>query len=64
MQILHQLVGNDETGEALLGIALRRAKKRIVVKRPKGAPLLNAVKPVAEVASKYTRYDFYAPIKA
>lgn len=64
MQILHQLVGNDETGEALLAIALQRAKKRIVVKRPKGAPLLNAVKPVAEVASKNTRYDIYAPTKA
>lgn len=64
MQILHQLVGNDETGEALLCVALQRAKKRIVVKRPKGAPLLNAVKPVAEVASKNTRYDIYAPIRA
>lgn len=63
MQILHQLVGKDETGEALLTIALQRAKKRIVVKRPKGAPLLNTVKPVAEVASKNTRYDIYAPIK-
>lgn len=64
MQILHQLVGNDATGEALLTIALQRAKKRIVVKRPKGAPLLNNVKPVAEVTSKNTRYDIYAPIKA
>lgn len=63
MQILHQLVGNDETGEALLAIALQRAKKRIVVKRPKGAPLLNAARPVAEVASKNTRYDIYAPIR-
>lgn len=64
MQILHQLVGNDQTGAALLDIALQRAKKRVVVKRPKGAPLLNAKKPVAEVASKNTRYDLYAPIKA
>ncbi len=63
MQLLHQLVGNDETGEALLAMSLQRTKKRIVVKRPKGAPLLNAVKPVAEVASKNTRYDIYAPIK-
>ncbi|MDT8310745.1 MAG: class I SAM-dependent methyltransferase [Methylophaga sp.] len=63
MQILHQLVGHDQSGEALLNMALQRAKKRIVVKRPKGAPLLNAVKPVAQVASKNTRYDIYAPVK-
>lgn len=64
MQILHQLVGNDETGEALLNVARQRARKRIVVKRPKGAPLLNSVQPVADVTSKNTRYDIYAPIKA
>ena len=64
MQLLHQLVGHDQTGEALLTIALQRANKRIVVKRPKGAPLLSTKKPVAEVVSKNTRYDIYAPVKA
>ena len=63
MQILHQLVGHDTTGTALLSIAVQRAKKRVVVKRPKGAPLLNTLKPVAEVVSKNTRYDIYAPLK-
>ncbi|WP_266278018.1 class I SAM-dependent methyltransferase [Methylophaga sp. OBS3] len=64
MQLLHQLVGHDQTGEALLTIALQRANKRVVVKRPKGAPLLSTKKPVAEVASKNTRYDIYAPVRA
>lgn len=64
MQILHQLVGHDATGADLLTIAVQRAKKRVVVKRPKGAPLLNTLKPVAEVASKNTRYDIYAPLKS
>lgn len=64
MQLLHQLVGHDQTGEALLNIALQRANKRVVVKRPKGAPLLSAKKPVAEVVSKNTRYDIYAPVKS
>lgn len=63
MQILHQLVGHDATGAELLSIAVQRAKKRVVVKRPKGAPLLNTLKPVAEVVSKNTRYDIYAPLK-
>lgn len=64
MQILHQLVGHDATGAELLTIAVQRAKKRIVVKRPKGAPLLNTLKPVADIASKNTRYDIYAPLKS
>lgn len=64
MQILHQLVGSDQTGSALLTVGQQRAKKRIVVKRPKGAPLLNDIKPVANIASKNTRYDIYAPLPA
>ena len=64
MQLLHQLVGHDQTGEALLNIALQRANKRVVVKRPKGATLLSTKKPVAEVVSKNTRYDIYAPVKS
>lgn len=63
MQILHALVGSDETGDELLDIALKRAKKRIVIKRPKGAPLLNDIEPIAHIASKKTRYDIYAPKK-
>jgi 16S rRNA (guanine1516-N2)-methyltransferase len=61
MQLLHQLVGSDQTGAALLDISLQRATKRVVVKRPKGAPLLSSQKPVAEITSKNTRYDIYTP---
>lgn len=63
MQALQALVGPDMDSDALLAAALRTAKKRVVVKRPKGAPILNGPKPNATVQSPNTRYDIYS-IKA
>lgn len=59
MQILQTLLGKDEDTQLLLDIALKVAKKRVVVKRPKGAENLSTLPPTYQVASKKTRYDIY-----
>jgi len=59
MQILQKLLGQDEDTQELLEIALKTAKKRVVVKRPKGAENLTNIKPTYLVESKKTRYDVY-----
>lgn len=63
MQLLHDLIGPDNNGEELLGSALKRAKYRVVVKRPRGAPRLDATLKFAgqtsDVQSTNTRYDVY-----
>ena len=59
MQILQKLLGKDEDTQELLNAALKVAKKRVVVKRPKGAEQLSEVKPTYAVESKKTRYDVY-----
>lgn len=63
MKLLQNLVGPDIDSEKLLAAALQVAKKRVVVKRPKGAPTIGDLKPHAEVSSPNTRYDIYS-IKA
>jgi len=59
MQLLHQLVGPDTDSEHLLSIARQRAKKRVVVKRPKSAGFIAEQKPSVSIESKNTRYDVY-----
>ena len=59
MQILQKLLGKDEDTQELLNAALKVAKKRVVVKRPKGAESLSEIKPTYVVESKKTRYDIY-----
>ncbi|MCK5386540.1 MAG: class I SAM-dependent methyltransferase, partial [Gammaproteobacteria bacterium] len=59
MQILQKLLGQDDDTQKLLDIALKVAKKRVVVKRPKGAENLTNIKPTYLVESKKTRYDVY-----
>jgi len=64
MQVLQQLLGHkvvayEESLEVLLDAALGCAKKRVVVKRPKGALSLSARIPTHTVESKKTRYDVY-----
>ncbi len=62
MQLLHQLIGPDTESGELLKVALKKAKKRVVVKRPKTAPVLSTQNLVGEVNSKNTRYDIYHSI--
>jgi 16S rRNA (guanine1516-N2)-methyltransferase len=59
MRALRALVGDDEDADQLLTAALACAKKRVVVKRPKGAPPLAGPRPGSCVESKNTRYDLY-----
>ena len=59
MQILQKLLGQDNDTRKLLEVALKVARKRVVVKRPKGAENLTYIKPTYLVESKKTRYDVY-----
>ncbi len=59
MQLLQRLLGNSAKSNGLLDAALGCALKRVVVKRPKGAPFLDAAKPSMNIASVKTRYDIY-----
>ncbi len=59
MQILQKLLGKDEDSEQLLITALSCARKRVVVKRPKGAETIPGRKPTLSYESKNTRYDVY-----
>ncbi len=59
MRALRAMVGDDMDAPDLLAAALSCAKKRVVVKRPKGAPVLTGPKPSGDIASKNTRYDLY-----
>jgi 16S rRNA (guanine1516-N2)-methyltransferase len=58
MRILRRLVGNDTDAGALLQVARRVARKRVVVKRtPRTPPLAPA--PTMSYRSKLVRYDVY-----
>ena len=60
MQYFHDIVGlNIEQEAELLGLAQKVARKRVVVKRPKGAPELADKKPSFTLSSKTLRYDVY-----
>lgn len=59
MRALRVLVGDDEDAGLLLQAARQCALKRVVVKRPKGAPFVDDSKPSGNVQSKNTRYDIY-----
>jgi len=58
LQFLRCIVGEDQTGEQLLQLALKVARKRVVVKRPsKAAPL--GQPPVCSHHGTGVRYDVY-----
>lgn len=59
MQLLHQLVGPDTDSNDLLSIAMQRARKRVVIKRPKSAEFVGGQKPDVSIEGKTTRYDVY-----
>lgn len=59
MQIFHQLVGKDDDADALLPLALSKARYRVVVKRPAQAPWLHNQKPGLSMAGKSVRFDIY-----
>lgn len=60
MQYFHDIVGcYHEQEHALFMRALQNAGKRVVVKRPKLAPLLAGKEPDYQVKGKSVRYDVY-----
>jgi 16S rRNA (guanine1516-N2)-methyltransferase len=59
MRLFQQLLGPDEDADQLLEPALALAKKRVVVKRPSGAPFLADKKPQIEMLGKANRFDVY-----
>jgi len=59
MQLLQKLLGKDLDSDRLLRAALKTARKRVVVKRPKGAEPLAGTAPHSCIESPNTRYDLY-----
>lgn len=59
MRTLQQLVGPDMDSAELLAAALACTPARVVVKRPRGAPVVDGPAPSAAVESPNTRYDLY-----
>jgi 16S rRNA (guanine1516-N2)-methyltransferase len=58
MQILEALLGQEDATD-LFEMALKKAKKRVVVKRPKDAPSLANKKPDIIYQGKTIRFDVY-----
>jgi 16S rRNA (guanine1516-N2)-methyltransferase len=65
MALFRALVGRDADAAEALEVALRVARRRVVVKRPRRAPPLGAdagaPTPSGSVVGTTTRYDLYAP---
>ncbi|TQV88174.1 class I SAM-dependent methyltransferase [Aliikangiella coralliicola] len=59
MRLFKLLAGDDPDADQLLLNALDSSAKRVVVKRPKGAPVLAGKKPSHEIVAKKFRYDVY-----
>jgi 16S rRNA (guanine1516-N2)-methyltransferase len=60
MRILHELVGDDEDAAEVFALALKCAKKRVIVKRPSYAPGLGIIQPDLKFsAGGSCRYDVY-----
>ena len=59
MRLFKLIAGEDIDADQLLLIALNSTAKRVVVKRPKGAPQLAKQKPSHEILAKKFRYDVY-----
>lgn len=57
MRLLRRLVGDDKDSDLLLQEARKHAVKRVVVKRPAGAPFLE--KPSFSVTAKSSRFDVF-----
>lgn len=60
-ELLQQLAHSSSPQEeaSILTLALQKARRRVVVKRPVHAPLLSAQKPSAQFKGKAVRFDVY-----
>lgn len=59
MQFFRDMVGKDDDADALLAPALKLAKYRVVVKRPRKSPFLADQKPTLSHEGKANRFDIY-----
>ncbi len=59
MRTIRTLVGDDQDCGHLLEFAITRAENRVVVKRPRPAPLLTEHIPSHEITAKNSRFDVY-----
>ena len=59
MRLLRYVVGDDTDAPELLTIALTKAKKRVVVKRPRLAATIDHRKPDLVFTGKSSRFDVY-----
>ncbi|PMB54792.1 class I SAM-dependent methyltransferase [Coxiella endosymbiont of Rhipicephalus microplus] len=59
MRVLRHVVGQDEDAPQLLEIALKKAKYRVVVKRPRLALTLTNTNPTIFYTGKSSRFDVY-----
>ena len=60
-RLLRTVVGADEDAAGLLEAALPCARRRVVVKRPRGAPYLAEREPHHSIKAPNTRFDVYLP---
>lgn len=60
MRAFHDLVGHDLDDEDLLAQALKKARYRVVVKRPRKGEEIRGIKPSLKLEGKSSRYDIYA----
>ena len=63
MRVLRWLVGDDADADDLLDLARKTARQRVVVKRPKHAPHLAGIEPVATHVGKGLRFEVVIPIR-
>ena len=61
LHLLRLLAGDDDDQDALLDLARRAARQRVVVKRPRHAPPLAGRPPNGALVGRTVRYDLYAP---
>ena len=59
MTILQSLIGKDADEKDLFTAAMKVAKKRVVVKRPKNAPIIGNSQPDLVITGKSGRFDVY-----
>jgi 16S rRNA (guanine1516-N2)-methyltransferase len=59
MRILRALVGDDQDALALLKTALHFAVNRVVLKRPRLAPMLGGLEPSHAITGRSSRFDIY-----
>lgn len=62
MRLFRPFVGDDLDAPALLDAALKLASHRVVVKRPRKAPVIEGAKPGYSLEGKSSRFDIY-PLK-